>query len=482
MFKAYTRWFSNFCLGLVLLIIFINYLLSIPVYAEAPHKFVSVSTGNNYFLALRDDGTVWTWGAIPCGEYTVNGTGKSSISWNQPIPAQVPIDNVVAISAGTGVSLILRSDGSVWAWGQNIHGALGDGTTTSTVHNNLTPVRVIGLDDVTAIYAGDSCTALTSDGSVWAWGNNDLGQLGDGTYINSPVPVKVNGISNAIAIGPGFAIKNDGTVWSWGMTWLTPDSTGHVDTSTIDEARKFCKNIPFQVPGVDHVKTMSSDGFSHTIFIKDDDSVWGWGEDFDGQLGNGNDIISAPPYLNVPVEVKNLYNVTVVSAGFMNAIALKSDGSVWAWGSNTGYSLGDNNQFSAGDYPIPVKIDGMSDITAISVSTFNSIFLKNDGSVWIVGQNGAGQKGDGSIGGKIDAPIKVLGPDTVVNPTAMATLSITPSSSVSVTPASNVSVTTVSMSPVPSQSNGLLGIAALVVCALLLIGGCVIYFGVFRKM
>ena len=126
---------------------------------------------------------------------------------------------MVAIAGGDSHSLALKSDGTVWAWGYNGCGQLGDGSTT----NRLTPVQVSGLTGVVAIAGGGSHSlALKSDGTVWAWGCNDYGQLGDGTTTNRLTPVQVSGLTGVVAIAGGgahsLALKSDGTVWAWGAT------------------------------------------------------------------------------------------------------------------------------------------------------------------------------------------------------------------------------------------------------------------------
>lgn len=477
----------KYVFGFIILVLVLSCLSSTVVCAEEPHKYISVSAGYDFLLALRDDGTVWTWGAIPCGEYRDNTAGKLSISWDEPVPVQVPIDNVTAVSAGTGVALVLRSDGTVWAWGQNIRGALGDGTTISTAHGELKPVRVAGLDNVKAISAGPSCLALRNDGTVWAWGANYLGELGDGTFTDSPVPKQVKDVSNVTMIGQTFAVRDDGTVWAWGMTWLTPDNSGHVETGTIDIERNVCKNVPVQVPGVDHVKVMASDSRDVTAYVSNDGSVWAWG--YDGMLGNGNVVSSAPRYVNTPVMIKNLDNVLTVSADAGYVLALKNDGTVWAWGSNGANSLGNGKNIKEGNtYPTPTRISGLANVTAISAGGQNSIYLNGDGSVWVMGQNSDGQRGDGSTGGIIDPPVKVLGPGSPDT----NTIGENPANNQSQTPPiQNVNNTTAQpdtdIKPTgagsnPLQSNTWLGLGILILAIVIFAGGCLVYFRILRKM
>ncbi|KJB84805.1 hypothetical protein AZ66_28675, partial [Paenibacillus sp. E194] len=196
---------------------------------------VAVTAVGDYSMALKKDGTVWRWGGSSSGvePQKLNFTGISAMAQGNPRNAgivlksdgivldfqgkQVPgLDGVVAISQGDGFSVALRKDGTVWTWGGNSYGQLGDGTTT----NREKPGMVKGLDEVEAISVGEyHVIAMKKDGSVWVWGNNRDGQLGDGTKTNKLSPVQLAGIDAArIATGKSHSmvLKKDGTAWSWG--------------------------------------------------------------------------------------------------------------------------------------------------------------------------------------------------------------------------------------------------------------------------
>ncbi|WP_243467574.1 RCC1 domain-containing protein [Acetivibrio straminisolvens] len=175
--------------------------------------------GIGHIVTLREDGTVWTWGENVWGQLG-NGAQQHhnihSYSYFEPSQAK-NLTDVVAIAAGETHSVALKSDGTVWTWGGNFYGELGNGTTTYI----LEPRKVEGLEDIVAIDAGSSHTvALKADGTVWVWGKNSFGQLGNGTTMRSTVPVKVEGLNGVIGIYAGtectIAYKNDGTVWAWG--------------------------------------------------------------------------------------------------------------------------------------------------------------------------------------------------------------------------------------------------------------------------
>jgi alpha-tubulin suppressor-like RCC1 family protein len=151
----------------------------------------------SFSLALKSDGTIWAWGENAIGQL---GDGTTT---ERHTPVQVgtpPLGEVTAVAAGQGHNLALRSDGTVWAWGLNARGELGDGTTT----DRLTPVQVQNLSGIKAIGAGDNHSlAVRSDGTVWAWGFNIRGQLGDGTTTDRHTPVQVQNLSGITAVAGG---------------------------------------------------------------------------------------------------------------------------------------------------------------------------------------------------------------------------------------------------------------------------------------
>ncbi|HEY5893493.1 MAG TPA: Ig-like domain-containing protein, partial [Chthoniobacterales bacterium] len=184
---------------------------------------------------------------------------------------------VTFVSAGSGHSLALKSDGSVWAWGANGSGQLGNSTPVRSV----VPVQVNGWADVIAVVAGDyHSMVLKADGSVWAWGSNGSGQLGSNTTTGSVTPVQVNGLTNVVAVAAGsshsLASKSDGSVWAWGANW-----SGQLGNNTTTESP-----TPIQVSIVGGVSKIAA-GSSHTIVLKEDGTLTSWGDGSFGQLGIG---------------------------------------------------------------------------------------------------------------------------------------------------------------------------------------------------
>ena len=190
-------------------------------YAHYPdNKFdgVSYTTAAGGFLALRYSqtrnprGTVWSWGLDGSGQL---GDGHNT---NSTLPVRVNrLTDALSVAGGDQAGYALRKSGRVWSWGDNFYGELGNGTTTAS----SVPVEVSGLTSVRAVASGSfTAYALRSDGTVWAWGLNQHGQLGIGLASNARVPVQVSGLSDVTAIAAGdstaYALLSDGTVWSWG--------------------------------------------------------------------------------------------------------------------------------------------------------------------------------------------------------------------------------------------------------------------------
>jgi len=280
------------------------------------------------------------------------------------------------ISAGSAHSAYIASDGSVWMWGSNAYGQLGDGTTAT----GYAPSKLSHIFDITDIACGDNYTlALQSGGAVWTWGNNAFGQLGDETKSSKNVPTRVKNLSGIKAISAGahhaIALKSDGTVWAWGR-----NNYGQLgDGTTID------KTLPTQVAGLSSVKAIAA-GDNYSVAVKEDGTVYSWGYNNYGQLGDGS-----TETRKTPVQVQDLLGVVSVAAGREHTIALKSDGSIFAWGNNSSGRLGDGTQESK--YK-PVHINSISEIISISSNRHSSAALKSDGTLYVWGSNYSGQLAD----------------------------------------------------------------------------------------
>ena len=334
-------------------------------------------------MALKSDGTVWAWGV---------GTLGIGTRHQKSIPVQVhDLSGVTAIATRQA----LKEDGTVWTWGGNKNGQLGDGTNSP----RYVPVKVKDLSGVTAISAG---MAVREDGTVWTWGWNEFGQLGDGTTKNRRVPVQVQNLSNVIAVSNGgrihsLALREDGTVWAWGKNDKGQLGNGTYENST----------APMQVSGLDGVMAISA--YHNSYALKKDGTVWAWGDNSVGQLGDGTTTSS-----NTPVQVQGLEGVAAISVGAGHALALQKDGTVWAWGWNLSGQLGDGiaTKLVCNIYPpnpVPMKVQKIYDVVAVSAGTQHSLALCEDGTVWAWGSNLRGELGDGKRCEDSYIPVQVLG-------------------------------------------------------------------------
>ena len=333
---------------------------------------ISVAGGQYHSVALRSDGSVWAWGLNGNGQL---GNGSTTAS-STPVQVTGLPTTVTAIAAGGYFSLALLSNGTVWAWGSNNSGQLGNGTTT----DSSIPVQVSGLTGVTSITGGVyHALAVRSDGTLWAWGYNVDGQLGNGTTTNSTTPVQV-GLGGVVAIAAaGFhsvATRSDGTVWAWGLNGNGELGNGTTTNST----------TPVQVSGLSRVTALAAGGY-HSLALRSDGTVWVWGYNGYGQLGNGTVSDSS-----TPVQVPGLGGVVALTAGFLHSVAARSDGTVWAWGLNGNGQLGNGTTTNA-TTPVQVSIGG---VTAIGVGGYHSLLARNDGTLWACGLNGNGQLGNGT--------------------------------------------------------------------------------------
>ncbi|MCG2661385.1 MAG: RCC1 repeat-containing protein [Kiritimatiellae bacterium] len=333
-------------------------------------------SANGFSLALKNNGTVWAWG---CNENGQLGDGTTNNA-NQPVQV-VGLSDVKAIAGGggaNGFSLALKNDGTIWAWGNNTYGQLGDGTTI----NKVSPIQVVGLSGMSAVAGGQNHSlALKNDGTVWAWGSNGDGQLGDGTKADANRARQTIGLSNIIAIAAGekfsMAMDRDGTVWAWGSGYY-----GQLDNGILGYAAEFGL-----VNGLTEAVSVAG-GMYHSMALKNDGTVWAWGYNYYGQLGDGTATDT-----NHPVQALNLNGILNVAGGMYHSMALRNNGTVWAWGDNTCGQLGDGttiNRIQA------VQVSVLADVSVVAAGGYHSLALKNNGAVWAWGTNNYGQLGDGT--------------------------------------------------------------------------------------
>jgi alpha-tubulin suppressor-like RCC1 family protein len=335
---------------------------------------------------------VFSWGGDHFGEL---GIGRAQADQNAPVQVQ-NLAAATAIAAKGYHSVALAPDGTVWTFGFNASGQLGDGTTT----NASLPVQVLNLTGITAIASGRYHTlALASDGTVWTWGQGGFGQLGNGATSDSSVPVQVSNLTGVIAIAGGayhsLALKSDGTVWAWG-----DNSYGELGDGTTT-----AQLVPVQVQNLTGVTAIAA-GNWHTLAIKSDGTAWAWGRNSFGQLG----ITSTTSKSTLPRQVTGLTGVIAIAGGQFHTIAVTSDNTAWVWGFNGDGELGDGS--TTNSY-VPVHVlrgngTPLSGVVSVAAGDDHCLALISDGSVWSWGGNSHGQLGRGVFGKLPSRPALVV--------------------------------------------------------------------------
>lgn len=321
--------------------------LPVPV-SGLPGTVRQVSAGGATSAALLSDGTVWTWGDNTFGALG-NGTSGGSAVKPQRVAG---LSGITQIAVGTDDRDIyaVRSDGTLWAWGDNGAGELGNGTTVS----HFSPVQVPGLTGIRQASAGeDYALALRSDGTVRAWGNNSYGYLGDGTTTSRLAPVQVRGltgISQVSASGASFAVRSDGILFAWGR---------NADGVLGMQGGFFVTPAP--VPGLSGVRQVASNGTATLAVVGAEARVWAWGDNTHGVLGDGTTTSRLNPE---PLSLSGFTQVAT-SIGW-NSAAVRSDGTLWTWGDNSDGELGIGNGSTLW-IPVPVQVTALAGVSQVSV-------------------------------------------------------------------------------------------------------------------
>lgn len=351
---------------------------SIPVKAQGLSSVVSISTSGSNAYAIKADGTVWTWG---------DGNYDAGFGPNILIPTQVPgLSDAAAITAGD-LPHVLKKDGTVWTWGSAWSGQLGNGKD----RGSDTPVQATGLTGVTQVSASwGSVYALKDDGTVWAWGGPyydfmNHGQLGLGSIATANVPMQIAGLTDVSSLDTelmsAYAVKTDGTVWSWGYNPYGQLGNGSQSNS----------NLPAPIPGLVGVSKVTAVGNGSVFALAENGTVKGWGSypRYYGLLGDGTDLGSL-----IPIDIPALSAIEAIEHGTNNAFAVRSDGTVWAWGVNSYTDLGIG---SASNALTPTQVGTLNNVVRVTVGAANSSYaLTSDGTVWAWGFNNNGQLGNGT--------------------------------------------------------------------------------------
>ncbi len=308
-----------------------------PIELSAISNISTISAGFGHSLVNGQDGMVWAWGNNCSGQLGTDNTTSTDY------PVQVlNLKEVIAVACGNYGSVGLKTDGTVWQWGFFGTDPCPD---CGCPDGFKIPTKVAGLSNVIAVSAGNfHAVALKNDGTVWAWGANYGGQLGDGTTIDREIPVQVVGLENIIAITFCRALRNDGTVWRWGG----------------------CCFPAQQMADLYDITAISSG--THSLAIKNDGTLWAWGNTRTGQWGDGT-----TPRPDVRVHFLNLPPVFAASAGDSFSVAATGDGKVWAWGANFWGQLGDG---TTNESHVPIQVSNVNDVTKLSAGWVHTLALQ----------------------------------------------------------------------------------------------------------
>ena len=325
----------------------------------------TISAGGNHSAAILPDGSLWTWGNNNYGQL---GNGRDI---DRHAPTMI-MEDVVSVSAGRYNTMAIMSDGSLWAWGLNWErkGIYPDVIYGDDAQDALSPIMI--MEDVIYVSVGRlHAMAIRSDGSLWAWGWNGNGQLGNGTEIGRPNPIMI--MEDVIHVSAGgyhtMAIKSDGSLWGWGR-----NAWGGLGNGSF-------RDVPTPTLIMEDMVYVSA-GSHHTMAIRNDGSLWGWGWNVHGQLGDGTTTHRLSPVIIME-------DVISVSAGLEHTMAIKSDGSLWGWGGNWAGNVGDGTATFFRLNPTNI----MEDVISVSTGIGHTIATRIDDSVWTWGWNEYGQLG-----------------------------------------------------------------------------------------
>jgi alpha-tubulin suppressor-like RCC1 family protein len=363
----------------------------------------TLSQGSNAFsAAIKCDGTLWMWGANCYGQL---GQGNST---HRSSPVQVPGTQWKCVSTNAGGHILsMKNDGTLWAWGWNQCGQLGNNST----NNSDSPIQIPGTQWCDIAAGGNMSFGLKCDGTLWAWGNGGFGSLGQNCAANSSSPIQIPGtqwfgiFSKCNSNG---AIKCDGTLWMWGLN----------QRGQLGQNNTVCYSSPVQVPGTQWKSIAVNE---HTLAIKTDGTLWAWGRGQYNAIGDGNQAERSSP---IQIPGTQWCRAEVNSATTNTSYALKTDGTLWIWGWNNvccNYGITGTTHYSS-----PTQVTGRqwSNISANdstifgieqNINTFDitaeTPFKENNcGNLWVWGSNNFGELGQNSLVlGTASSPIQIPG-------------------------------------------------------------------------
>jgi alpha-tubulin suppressor-like RCC1 family protein len=313
---------------------------SSPKQVGALTNWLKIAAGDYLIAALKSDGTIWAW-----GQNTAGGLGLNNTT-NYSSPKQIGLLNTWSdIRGANNFCHAIKTNGTLWAWGLNNSGQLG--TNDLTYRSSPTQVGALTNWSKLSTHFSASTHAIKTDGSLWAWGDNFYGQAGQGDNSNAySSPVQIGALLNWLSVSSSarsvLAVKTDGTLWGWGGNNLGQLGLGNrTDYSS-----------PKQVGSLTNWSTVTTSNQYGSMAIKTDGTLWTWGSSGNGQLGLGN-----TTNYSSPKQVGALTNWLYVAGGYSAVLAIKTDGTVWSWGNNNKGALGLGNTTN---YSSPKQIGSLT--------------------------------------------------------------------------------------------------------------------------
>lgn len=364
-------------------------LISASLLKAQRYTWTKVSGGGEFSIALRSDGTLWSWGRNYSGQLGIKAAG------NQLVPVKIGNDsNWADIEAGANHCIALKSDGTLWVWGDNRYGQLGVGSTTT---NAESPVKVGSDDDWKSLAVGNNTSfAIKTNGSLWGWGSNWYGTVGNNTSTNNQfLPTQIGNETNwrriSVGVDHTMAIKTDGTLWAWGNNDYGQLGNGKITPS----------GLPIQI-GTDNDWDDIGAGFGFSIGMKKNRSIWSWGAGSGWQLGQPD----STTYYN-PNQVGTDTNWRKIAVGTSHVFAITMDSALYRWGVNSHWMLGSNMQF----VKQPTRLGSENNwhdimtadpsISSLEAAGYHAFGFKGSNEVLcVIGANSFGQLG---INSKLDS-------------------------------------------------------------------------------
>ncbi len=426
-----------------------------------------VDVGSSVIAAIRTDGTLWSWGFGSCGEI---GDG-TTINRSSPVSVVGGITNWCQVSTSQDVTVAIRTNGTLWAWGRGSDGQSGnnDAITRSS------PVQVVGFTNWCQASVGRAfVSAIRTNGTIWSWGFNGQGRLGDGTTVARSSPVIVaGGFTDWCQVAAGeffaFGLRTNGEVYGWGYNGVnrhlgigntiacivnptqltsisdvicidnksalskkrtTTESTvvasayswGSNTFGVLGDGTITSRSSPVSIVGefTDWCQISTFSNNSHVLGLRSNGTLWAWGVNYFGKLGTNSGISRSSP----TSVVGGFNDWCQISAGAQNSAAIRTNGTLWTWGCNGQGILGDNSTICRSS---PVQVaGGATTWCQVSLGQFHSSAIRNDGTLWTWGGNG-GRLADGTTIAR-SSPVQIVGGITgwcQVSASLAATLAVT---------------------------------------------------------